>query len=62
LNDDSSIIYNYLIVGSISKYMIFFGLQESTGAYTSSVHRSSVTCDGATGMHYKNSKVYGLVN
>jgi hypothetical protein len=62
LNDDSSIIYNYLLVGSATKYMIFFGLQESSGTYTSSVHRSSVPCTSVYGIFYKDSKIYGLVS
>jgi hypothetical protein len=41
LNDDGSIIYNYMIVGTGTKYTIFFGLQETSGAYVTSVYRSS---------------------
>jgi hypothetical protein len=60
LNDDSSIIYNYMLVGTATKYLIFFGLKESTGAYTSSVHRSSVACTVVDSIYYKDSKAYGL--
>jgi hypothetical protein len=41
--------------------MILFGLQESSGAYTSSVHRSSIICNNAYGMYYKDYKVYGMI-
>jgi hypothetical protein len=49
-----------MVVGDTTNYMIFFGLQESSGTYTTGVHRSSVTCNQATSIYYKDSKVYGL--
>jgi hypothetical protein len=49
-----------LRVGTANPYLIFFGLQESSGAYTSSVHLSSIGCSYTTGIYYKDSKVYGL--
>jgi hypothetical protein len=50
-----------MAVGSANnEIMIFFGLKESSGTYTTNVYKSSIVCNFVFGIYFRDSKVYAL--